>query len=240
SGPRRTGESQRERRASSALGQRRTGKRRSRRLSGRGGAGMRRSNGMACSPLSRAASRAQRRPMARQGVWSVGTVEITGDAGERGVAVLVVDEEEGGLIANDLWPETTEGEAMQSSLTQLFGELGRPRKIVVKTGALAKALRASGMREEIAVGATPQLDATMEALERDVAELANLPGPLDGEGATSAHVNAFYVAADAMRQVAPWGFLPPSTGFAVEAPALGIEEGGAFVLSNEDDLDGEE
>lgn len=175
--------------------------------------------------------------MARMGVWSVGTVAITGDEGEEGVAVLVVDEDEGGLIANDLWTESDEGAAAYTSLAQLFGQVGRPRKVVVKTGALAKALRAQGMREDLAVGATPQLDAVMESLERDMGELANMPGPLDGEGATSAHVNAFYVAAEAMRLVAPWGFFPPATGFSVEAPALGIEQGGAFVVTGEGELD---
>lgn len=178
--------------------------------------------------------------MARQGVWSVGTVAITGDEGEAGVAVLVVDEQEGGLIANDLWSELDEAEAVRTSLTQLFEELGRPRKIVVKAGALAKALRAAGVREDITVGAAPQLDAVLEALERDIAELANLPGPLDGEGATSAHLNALYVAADVLRQVAPWSFFPPATGFSVEAAALDIEEGGAFLVSGGDGLEDDE
>lgn len=177
--------------------------------------------------------------MARQGVWSVGTVAITGDEGEEGVAVLVVDEREGGLIANDLWSEMDEAEAVRTSLSQLFGELGRPRKIVVKTGALAKALRLAGIREDVAVGATPQLDAVLEALERDVAELANMPGPLDGEGATSAHLDAFYVAAEAMRQVAPWAVLPPAAGFAVEASGLGMEEAAAFLVSGVDEPDDE-
>ncbi|UJR86323.1 hypothetical protein [Sandaracinus amylolyticus] len=177
--------------------------------------------------------------MARMGVWSVGTVAITGDEGESGTAVLVVDEDEGGLVANDLWASMGEGEAVATSLKQLFGEIGRPRKLVVKTGTLAKAVRAAGVREEITVGATPKLDALMEELEKDAAALANMPGPLDGEGTTSDHLRAFFASAQVMRHVAPWGFFPPATSFSVEAAALGIEEGGVFVLSSDDDEDDE-
>jgi hypothetical protein len=171
--------------------------------------------------------------MAKMGVWSVATVSITGDEGESGTAVLVVDEDEGELVANDLWTSMGEGEAVATSLKQLFGEVGRPRKIVVKSGTLAKSMRAAGVREEIAVGATPRLDALMEELENDASALA-MPGSLEGEGATADVVRAFFEAAEVLRMVAPWRVLEPGTGFAVEALALEIGEGAAFVVRDED------
>ncbi|MDQ3030844.1 MAG: hypothetical protein M3Y87_00345 [Myxococcota bacterium] len=172
--------------------------------------------------------------MAKAGVWSFGWVEAEGAAGAELCAVLVDEENE--LIETSAFAKDDQKSGIAALLEGARAQIGRPRKIVVLDGAVAKALRAAGVREEIVVGRSPVLEEALRTLAETI-EAGPMGELLGGEGVEVEHVRAFFEAAARLWEAEPWWLFEPGAAFGVRSEGLGVEEGGVFLMGGDADAD---
>lgn len=175
--------------------------------------------------------------MARAGVWGFGWVELE-SGGATQVCAVVVDEESE-LLETRVFDGADRTAEIAGLIAAVAAEIGRPRKIMVLDGAVAKALRAAGVREEIVVGRSVALEEALRVVSETVEE-GPMPDFLGGDGVEVEHVRAFFTAAALLWEMEPWWLFEPGTAFGVTAAAFGVEGGGVFLMRAEDDEAAEE
>lgn len=147
--------------------------------------------------------------MARSGTWAFGV----GPRAEGGFVALLADEDAVAVVSLVEHAEEPTAVQMAEQLRAAFVERGRPRKIVVPTGPMAKALRGAGIRESIVVARSRRLS---EAL-----------GAVAGGAPDERGIAEFEAAIARWIETRP---LEREPRFLVEARGLGIENGIARVV----------
>ncbi|MEZ4449885.1 MAG: hypothetical protein R3B09_10440 [Nannocystaceae bacterium] len=138
------------------------------------------------------------------------------------------------LLVREITPERV-AEAWRDLVAQ-FAARGASPPAHVRTAdeALAAALRTAGDGAvEVEVGATPELDAFREAMQRGMAPHGVPASYFHGQPLPAELVREFFVAAAAYRKDAPWEWIVAEDMIDLDIPGLDVEGAAASVITDE-------